>query len=67
MRLKTQIVNAQFAVELEEHPDKIIRPVRISEAGPELEPVVIAGVAFYLDHINQVAVPVHPETLPTSS
>ena len=29
-----------------------------------MEPVVIAGVAFYLDHENQIAIPVEPTALP---
>ena len=64
MRLKTQIVDAKLAMQLEKDPNKAIRPMRVSEAGPDLEPVVIAGVAFFLDHINQLAVPVQPEALP---
>jgi len=34
---------------------------------PNFEPVVVGGVAFYLDHENQLAIPIRPTVLPADS
>ena len=65
MRLKTQLVDVSLAREMDKHPKRAIRPIKPGQANRHLEPVVIAGVAFYLDHENQLVIPIEPETLPT--
>ena len=52
-----------MAKELESHPKRPIHTVMPGGA-PHLEPVVIAGVAFYLDHENELVVPIEPAALP---
>lgn len=60
LKIKAQIVDEELQKEFESHPKRPIYPVRPDQASPHLEPVVIAGVAFYLDHENQMVIPVDP-------
>ena len=57
-------MDARLAKELESHPKRPIHTVMPGQGGPNLEPVVIAGVAFYLDHENQMVIPIEPVVLP---
>ena len=58
-------MDARLAKELESHPKRPIHTVMPGQGGPNLEPVVIAGVAFYLDHENQMVIPIEPVVLPS--
>ena len=49
---------------MEKHPKRPIHTVMPGQGGPNLEPVVVAGVAFYLDHENQMVIPMEPAALP---
>ena len=42
-------------------PKGMVRQIDPKEAGPNMEPVVVAGVAFYLDHETKQAYPVKPQ------
>lgn len=67
LKLKTQIVDERLAKELSKNEKRLIQAVKPgSDASRGLEPVVIAGVAFYLDHENQLVIPVAPGPLPPS-
>ena len=66
LRSKARYVNDKLQKELEKHPKRKIHAIEPEEAAknPNLEPVVIAGVAFFLDHENQLVIPVEPSKLP---
>ena len=52
---------------MEKHPKRPIHTVMPGQGGPNLEPIVLAGVAFYLDHENQMVIPIEPAALPTEN
>jgi len=64
MNLKTQIVNEKNLKEMNKDPRSKIRPAAPGLHSTTLEPVVIGGVAFYLDHENQMVIPMDPTELP---
>ena len=60
IKIKTQIVDEKLARQLEKRPNFPIRPLAPGPMTSHLEPVVLGGVAFFLDHINQMVIPVKP-------
>ena len=64
LKIKTQLVDDDLAKEMEKHPKRPIHTIMPGQGGPNLEPVVVAGVAFYLDHENQMVIPMEPAALP---
>lgn len=67
LNVKTQVLSQKVMKELDKDPRYLIRPKDPGQRLPMLEPVVVAGVAFYLDHENQLAVPMKPVALPKDS
>ena len=63
MRLKTQVINEKEAKSKAKDPRFMIKPMEPGLRGPNFEPVVLGGVAFYLDHVNKMAVPMKPTKL----
>ena len=60
LNVKTQVLSQKTMKELEKDPRYLIRPKEPGQSHAMLEPVVVAGVAFYLDHENKLAVPMKP-------
>lgn len=52
MRLKTSILNEKAAIAKAKKPRMIIKPREPGVREPNFEPIVLGGVAFYLDHVN---------------
>lgn len=66
MDLKTQLVTEENLKQMEKDPRSKVRPVAPGAQRPMLEPIVIGGVAFYLDHENLLVIPMEPTQLPAS-
>ena len=51
---------------MEKHPKRPIYAVNPGDhQNMDLEPVIIAGVAFFLDHVNEMVIPMEPVALPS--